>query len=40
MKVRESGMPDGQIWDQFFDPPAILAKRGLSATCGDVVEFG
>ncbi len=40
MKIRESGMPDEQTWEQFFDPHAILSKLGLNATCSDVVEFG
>ena len=40
MKTRQSGMPDEQTWDGFFDPRAILAKLGLTRTCGDVVEFG
>lgn len=40
MKTRQSGMPDEQTWDGFFDPRAILAKLGLTGTCGDVVEFG
>jgi SAM-dependent methyltransferase len=40
MKTRESDMPDEQIWDSFFDVPVILAKLGITNTCGDVVEFG
>ncbi len=40
MKTRQSGMPDEQTWDGFFDPAGILAKLGLTRTCGDVVEFG
>jgi SAM-dependent methyltransferase len=40
MKVRESGMPDEELWQGFFDPPAVLAKLGLASSCGNVVEFG
>jgi len=40
MKIRDSGMPEQAIWDAFFDPEAILGALGLTAACGDVVEFG
>ncbi len=40
MIIRESGMPDEQKWDDFFDPTVILPRLGLNATCGDVAEFG
>jgi ubiquinone/menaquinone biosynthesis C-methylase UbiE len=40
MKTRESGMPDEQTWESFFDPALILARLGLTAACGCVVEFG
>lgn len=40
MKTRESGMPDEEMWQGFFDPPAILAKLGLTSACRNVVEFG
>lgn len=40
MKTRESGMPEEARWVTFFDPPAVLAKLGLTAGAGDVVEFG
>jgi len=40
MKIRESGMPEEELWAQFFDAEAILAKLALSASCGDVAEFG
>lgn len=40
MKVRESGMPGEAQWERYFDPPAILARLGLTAACRDVVEFG
>ncbi|MBI5090954.1 MAG: class I SAM-dependent methyltransferase [Candidatus Hydrogenedentes bacterium] len=40
MKTRESGMPEESMWEQFFDPPAILAKLGVSHLIRDVAEFG
>jgi len=40
VKTRESGMPDEAVWDSFFDPTAGLSALGLTAACGDVVEFG
>jgi len=39
MKTRESGMPDEEMWQTFFDAEAILRSLGLDATCGDVVDF-
>jgi SAM-dependent methyltransferase len=40
MRIRESGMPDEEMWDSFFGPTAALPALGLTAACGDVVEFG
>jgi SAM-dependent methyltransferase len=40
MKVRESGMPDQETWESFFDADFILTGLGLNSGCGDVVEFG
>ena len=40
MKTRQSGMPEEQTWSRFFDPPSILTKLGLTADCGNAVEFG
>ena len=40
MKVRESGMPDEEMWQGFFDPPAVLGKVGLTSECRNAVEFG
>ena len=39
-KIRESGMPDENMWATFFKPEEILKKLGLTTGCGDVVEFG
>jgi SAM-dependent methyltransferase len=40
MKARESGMPEESVWADFFDPEVVLRKLGLTASCGDVVDFG
>ncbi len=40
MKTRESGMPDEEMWQGFFDPEAILRSLKLTPSCRDVVEFG
>jgi SAM-dependent methyltransferase len=40
MKTRESGMPEEEMWREFFDPEAILRLLKLTASCRDIVEFG
>ncbi len=40
MKIRESGMPEENLWAGFFDPELVLRKLGLAPACGNVVEFG
>jgi 2-polyprenyl-3-methyl-5-hydroxy-6-metoxy-1,4-benzoquinol methylase len=40
MKARESGMPDEQRWDQFFDPDAILVGLGIYDLSGNIVDVG
>jgi len=40
MKVRDSGMPDEEMWAGFFDPPKVLATLGLTSCIHDLVEFG
>ena len=40
MKTRESGMPEEEMWREFFDPEAILQLLKLTSACRDVVEFG
>ena len=40
MKIRESGMPERQMWENFFDPVKTLATLGISNQTGDVAEFG
>ncbi len=40
MKIHESGMPEEELWKEFFDAAAILRLLKLSPLRGDVVEFG
>ncbi|MBI5655648.1 MAG: class I SAM-dependent methyltransferase [Geobacter sp.] len=40
MKVRDSGMPEEEMWISFFDPPKVLATLGLINGIENLVEFG
>ena len=40
MKARESGMPDRETWETFFDPATIITTLAITAETGDVAEFG
>ncbi|MCX5709303.1 MAG: class I SAM-dependent methyltransferase [Candidatus Omnitrophica bacterium] len=40
MKIRESGMPNRDTWDKFFNPGEILATLGVNDQITDVSEFG
>jgi len=40
MKVRESGMPEEHVWEDFFSPGTILKTMGVSSGIKDVAEFG
>ena len=40
MKIRESGMPEREMWERFFDPVKILTTLGINSQTGDVAEFG
>ena len=40
MKTRESGMPDKDMWEKFFDPGKVLTTLGLNNRTIDVAEFG
>lgn len=40
MKIRESGMPERDMWEKFFDPVKIIATLGLNSRTVDVAEFG
>jgi SAM-dependent methyltransferase len=39
-KIRESSMPERQVWEAFFDPPRVLAALMPGAAGADVLEFG
>ena len=40
MKARESGMPNEQTWDNFFDPDTILDGLGIYDLSGNIVDLG
>lgn len=40
MKVRDSGMPERDMWETFFAPKNVLVTLGLDKKTKDVAEFG
>ncbi|MEW6075797.1 MAG: class I SAM-dependent methyltransferase [Candidatus Omnitrophota bacterium] len=40
MKIRDSGMPEQGMWENFFDAKKILATLGLNTRVKNVAEFG
>jgi hypothetical protein len=41
MKARESGMPDEEYWNTFFDAEGVVGKMFGGRVCpSSVVEFG
>jgi SAM-dependent methyltransferase len=40
MKVRESGMPNAEMWEGFFKPYEILKAMGIDRAVKDAAEFG
>jgi len=40
VKIRESGMPDQNMWESFFDPEKVLTTLGLNNRINNVAEFG
>ena len=40
MKIRDSGMPDENLWESFFSPEEALTLLGLDAGVREVAEFG
>lgn len=40
MKVRDSGMPDEEMWDRFFDPSSVLVRLGLTPAISSAVDLG
>ena len=40
MKVRDSGMPEENVWNTFFDTNCILTELQINAQVKDLVEMG
>lgn len=40
MKIRDSGMPDQDMWENFFDTKKILATLGVDNRVNNIAEFG
>ena len=40
MKFRESGMPDQEMWDTFFNPDTILDDLGIQGLTGNILDLG
>ena len=40
MKLKESGMPEEEMWGRFFEPNKILQTLGLSNSVVDVADLG
>ena len=40
MKVRESGMPEEEMWKEFFNPEKILEAMEVNGKVKDVADFG
>jgi SAM-dependent methyltransferase len=40
MNIRESGMPDLDMWESFFSPTTTLQEMGLNSECHKVADFG
>lgn len=40
MKVRDSGMPEENYWNSFFDCERILSEMGIDTSVSDLVEIG
>jgi SAM-dependent methyltransferase len=40
MKIRDSGMPDPQTWESFFEPSRVLRRLAFSSSTDDVADLG
>jgi len=40
MKVRDSGMPEEKIWNDFFNIDLILSELQINKQINDLVEIG
>ena len=40
MKFRESGMPNEQMWDTFFNPELTLYQLGINENIETIMDIG
>jgi len=40
MKIRESGMPEQELWETLFDVETILSRLEINSKINDIVEVG
>jgi SAM-dependent methyltransferase len=40
MKIRDSGMPDPQMWESFFEPSRVLRRLAFLSNTEDVADLG
>lgn len=40
MKIRDSGMPNPQTWETFFEPSLVLRRLAFSSSIEDVADLG
>jgi ubiquinone/menaquinone biosynthesis C-methylase UbiE len=40
MSIRESGMPDQERWESFFNPITVLTELGIDSNCRKIIDFG
>lgn len=40
MKYRESGMPNEQLWDTFFNPQLILSQMDVDKSINNLIDIG
>lgn len=40
MKVRESGMPEEEVWEEFFDVDTVMKIMKIDKRVKDIVDFG
>lgn len=40
MKIRDSGMPEQETWEKFFDTKKVLAALGVDNRVNNIAEFG
>ncbi len=40
VKIRDSGMPEEELWTEFFDPNKVLELLGVDSNVENVADFG